>query len=301
MEVKPIVRLMRPVPLVIWSVPTVALGFFLQDHPFRASVWSLALAVIGSLLLQGLITHGLNDMFDWDSGTDRETTGIISGGSRVLVDGLVSRQQLWRVVWVALGLYLAVTFSLALLRGPWVWVWSGLGLWGAVTYSVPPLRFSYRPYLGEWIALMPAMVSGVMLGGIAANPTLSARLVWGSLIYGVFCVASVMQHHLSDMDADWAAHPPKRTTPAYWYHGLKRRPENLILLYELLAGILGVLASIWVWSGFIWTLVMLIGAVGITTSTSQPSTPARLTSRDLAIKLLSLANVVGLWGISRLR
>lgn len=294
MGVQPIVKLMRPVPLVIWSVPTVVLGFLLQSHPAHGRWIALALAVVGALLLQGLVTHGLNDMFDWDSGTDQETTGIISGGSRVLVEGLMTRRQMWRVVWVAVGFYIATAFGLFLLRGPLVWLWAGLGIWGAVSYSVPPLRLSYRPYLGEWLALMPAMVSGVMLGGMASNSTLSASLIWGALIYGVFCVASVMQHHLSDMDADWAATPRKRTTPAYWFHGLKRRPATLILLYEILAWVLAAVAMLLVWRGFLWTLVMLLAAVWITATTMVPATPRRLTARDLAIKILSLMNVIGL-------
>ncbi len=301
MGIKPIVKLMRPVPLVIWSVPTVVLGFLLQSHPAKDSPIGLGLAVVGALLLQGLITHGLNDMFDWDSGTDQDTTGIISGGSRVLVEGLMTRRQMWRVVGVAVGLYVVVAFCLALVRGPWVVVWAGLGLFGAVAYSAPPLRLSYRPYLGEWVALMPAMVSGVMLGGIAANAMLSTRLIWGAIIYGVFCVASVMQHHLSDMDADWVAHPRKRTTPAYWFHGLQRSPMTLIFLYELVAGVLALAAAMIVWIGFLWTGVMLAAAIGITLTTSLPATPQRLTTRDLGIKLLSLANVLGLLGITRLR
>lgn len=300
MGIRPIVKLMRPLPLVIWSVPTVVLGFLLQSHPAQARWIALALAVVGALLLQGLITHGLNDMFDWDSGTDQETTGIISGGSRVLVEGLMTRRQMWRVVFVAVGLYAVTAFGLFLLRGPLVWLWAGLGLWGAVSYSVPPLRLSYRPYLGEWLALMPAMVSGVMLGGIASNATPSWSLIWGALIYGVFCVASVMQHHLSDIDADWKARPRKRTTPAYWFHGLQRNPVIVIMGYEILTGVLATLAAILVWWGFIWTLAMLLAAVWITVTTVVPATPGRLTTRDLAIKILSLLNVMGLLALAQI-
>lgn len=292
---------MRPLPLVIWSVPTVVLGFLLQRHPTRGSLLGLGLAVVGALLLQGLITHGLNDMFDWDSGTDQETTGIISGGSRVLVDGLMTRRQMLQVVWVAVGLYVVVALGLSLLRGPVVWIWAGLGLFGAIAYSVPPLRLSYRPYLGEWVALMPAMVAGVMLGGIGASAIVSSRLFWGAIIYGVLCVASVMQHHLSDMAADWAADPQKRTTPAYWFHGLRRRPGTLIALYELLAAALALAAAIAVWNGFWWTVVIVVAAMGITMTTTLPDSPQRLTARDLGIKLLSLANVLGLLAITLLR
>lgn len=301
MGIKPIVKLMRPVPLVIWSVPTVVLGFVLQSHSAHDRWMALTLAVIGALVLQGLITHGLNDLYDWDSGTDQGTTGIISGGSRVLVEGLMTQDQMWRVIWVAVGLYIATAFGLFLLRGALVWVWAGLGIWGAVSYSVPPLRLSYRPYLGEWLALMPAMVSGVMLGGIASNVIPSSRLIWGALIYGVFCVASVMQHHLSDMDADWAARPRKRTTPAYWFHGLKRRPVTVIMLYEILAWIFAALAVLFVWRGFLWTVVMIVAALWITATTVLPATPGWLTARDLGIKILSFLNVLGLLVWAQLR
>lgn len=300
MKIKTILQLMRPVPLMIWSVPTVLLGFVLQ--PTRQSHWAieLGIAIMGALILQGLVTHGLNDMFDWDSGTDRNTTGIISGGSRVLPDGLMTRVQMLRIVIAAAMAYLGLTAVFSIYRGPGVWLWAMLGLYGSIAYSVPPLRLSYRPYWGEWLALLPTMVSGVMLGGYAASALVSPRLLWGAAIYGAFCVASVMQHHLSDMEADWLANPQKRTTPTYWQNALHQSPLGIILLYETLAVILAFIASLTVWTGFLVTVLAILASMVVTRTTPLPSSPKTLTIRDLAIKLLSFSNVValmilGLW------
>jgi 1,4-dihydroxy-2-naphthoate octaprenyltransferase len=291
---KALLLLMRPVPLVIWSVPTVIMGFVLQTHRATKWPWALLIAVLGAMVLQGLVTHGLNDLYDWDSGTDKASSGIISGGSRVLVNGFMTPTQVRNTVIGAVILYGGVTVLLGVLRGPGIWVWALLGLYGSIAYSLPPLRLSYRPYLGEWFALFPAMISGVMLGGYAANSVLYPRLWWGAVIYGIFCVASVMQHHLSDIEADWQAHPQKRTTPCYWYHGLQRSPLLLVALYESLAMVVAMMAAIVVWQGFSLTLTVCATALVITKTTPFPSSPKALTWRDLELKLLSLGNVVGI-------
>lgn len=298
-RVKALLQLMRPVPLVIWSVPTVTMGFVLQTHRAIKWPWALLIAVLGAMVLQGLVTHGLNDLYDWDSGTDKASPGIISGGSRVLANGLMTTTQVRNTVFGAVILYGGLTVLFSALRGSGVWIWALLGLYGSVAYSLPPLRLSYRPYLGEWLALFPAMVSGVMLGGYAADSALNPRLWWGALIYGIFCVASVMQHHLSDIDADWQANPQKLTTPCYWYRGLERSPLSLVALYEAMAMMAAMIGVIFVWRGFVLPLAVGSIAVVITKTTPFPSTPKTLTWRDLELKILSVGNVVGisLWAL----
>ncbi|AUW94067.1 MAG: prenyltransferase [Sulfobacillus thermotolerans] len=288
-------QLSRPLPLAIWSIPTVLMGFFLQQgaHVPHEGI-SLALAMIGAMLLQGFVTHGLNDLYDWDSGTDQATTGIISGGSRVLVHGLLTARQIWWLVGAGTLGYIVTAIGLIALRGDGVGIWAILALFGAVAYSVPPARWSYRPFAGEWGALFPTMVSGVVLGAMAKNPQLSSTVYIGAGVYGLYCVASVMQHHLTDMDADWQAHPPKRTTPAYWWRQKHRSPLEIILAYQGL-GIIVCLLGLYsdprifgAWAG-IFAVAMLITAL-----TPWHDDPWSLTRRDVALKLLAIIGVMSI-------
>ncbi len=288
-------KLARPLPLAIWSVPTVFMGFLLQTHSAaRPRGLVLGLTLLAAMILQGVVTHGLNDLYDWDSGTDKETTGIISGGSRVLAQGLLSVRQIWMLVIVGSFIYAAISWYIFTVRGWGVLLWAGLGLFGAVSYSLPPLRFSYRPFAGEWGALFPTMASGVLLGAIAKNATMSAQIYVGAAIYGIYCVASVMQHHLADMEADWNAHPRKRTTPAYWWLQRHRSPLQIITGYEAVAMAVALGGAMWISSVFVPWIAVAAVALAITYTTPLHKGPWPLTRRDLALKLLAVAGVLSI-------
>ncbi len=295
MKCRGVVKLARPLPLTIWSLPTVAMGFLIQSRRVAAhTLVILVLTALAAMILQGIITHGLNDLYDWDSGTDRETTGIISGGSRVIGQGLLTVRQIWQLIAMGTAAYIIMTGIIISVRGWPVALWAGLGLMGAVFYSLPPLRLSYRPFLGEWGALFPAMASGVMLGAIAKNPQMSWATYAGALTYGVFCVASVMQHHLADMDADWQALPRKRTTPAYWHLQRHQSPLRVILAYESFALLFALVSSIFITPLLTsWVIVSAV-AMAVTWTTPVEGGPWILTKRDLALKILAVAGVLGM-------
>lgn len=296
-----VVGLMRPVPLAVWSVPTVTFGFLSQPFWTRNWGYALALAVLGAMVLQGLITHGLNDLYDWQSGTDQESPGVISGGSKVLLHGSLDSVGIWRIVWASIGIYVALAVGLAMYRGEAVLVWAGLGLAGSIVYSVPPMRLSYRPGLGEWIALFPAMLSGVLLGALAANPVLSFGAIVAATWYGVFCVASVMQHHFSDIGADWASNPQKRTTPAYWHMALGRTPKEPVVTYEVMALAIAGLGAVRDFSFFSPLIGATLLEVAFTVWTRLDGGIGHLTRMDLAIKALVplavVAVAIGRFGV----
>ena len=86
-----------------------------------------------------------NDVADEDADRVNEVATPFSGGSRVLVEGKLSRRALRRASWFAAAALMAVAASMALaMDRPLVfplWVFGIALVWA---YSDPPLRLSYR-------------------------------------------------------------------------------------------------------------------------------------------------------------
>ena len=82
-----------------------------------------------------------------DEETDRRNTTFtpFSGGSRVLVEGALTRTSLLRATFVCGALALACLGALSAMgRSPWLVPLGGFGLALLWAYSFPPLRMSYR-------------------------------------------------------------------------------------------------------------------------------------------------------------
>src|SRR4051794_6767618 len=141
----------RVVPVLLWSFSALTLGTALSGaHP---DIWRYAGAVVLGVLIQGLIAHAVNEIEDWRSGTDRHPSPrVISGGSKVVVAGLLDERQLWIVFGAALGAATALGLGLATLRGAVVLPFGLIGVAGAIAYTMPPLRAAYRPFVGEALA-----------------------------------------------------------------------------------------------------------------------------------------------------
>ncbi len=105
---------------------------------------AFALAQLFGLFDQLYIVYA-NDWADVDTDRENSTYNIFSGGSRVIVEGLLTRR--------ALGIAAIVMATLALATGAGLWMITGtvtplaliaVGLVLLHGYSYPPLRMSYR-------------------------------------------------------------------------------------------------------------------------------------------------------------
>src|SRR6266536_3513093 len=87
---------MRVIPLLHWPYTAITLGTAVAAHSRGYVVgWAYVLAMAVGLLLQGLVAHGVNEIVDWRSGTDRDPAPrTISGGSKVLASGLLTQREL---------------------------------------------------------------------------------------------------------------------------------------------------------------------------------------------------------------
>src|SRR6185437_11162172 len=195
---------LRVIPVLLWSFSAITLGTALGGRSDVEGWYYLGAVALG-VLIQGVLAHTLNEIEDWRSGTDRhDSPRVISGGSKVLVAGLLTPRALkllFAVAFVAttvLGLVLVASRGLVMLP-------FGLaGVAGAVLYTLPPVRAAYRPFLGEAIAsicLWLCVTGAAVLQGGRITATVAA-----------YAVGMLMVHHYLDYEADRSATPTKTTT-----------------------------------------------------------------------------------------
>lgn len=212
--------LLRSIAVVSSSVATILSSmlplFLYTSIPTEYLIILFVMLTTAAFIIHGVLTHAFNDYTDYHSGTDANSPAILSGGSRVLQQGKISIHTLWLLgKWLAIALLiLAVIF--AVLAQYKLTILLLIGVWGAGSYSIPPLRLSYRPFLGEWFSLFPSIL---FLGFAGAWLALGYVPLWAmqnAVINGLICLAWVMVHHIPDLDADKKAVPVKQTS-VVWF------------------------------------------------------------------------------------
>lgn len=149
------------------------LGQLLAMHISGSWNWTVfALVQLFGLFDQLYIVYA-NDYADVETDRDNQTATMFSGGSRVLVDGGLTREELGRGAWVMALLCAIIGAVIAFGFGAWPvlpLVLLGLGLLWA--YSYPPIELSYR---GGGEVLQMLGVGGVLplIGFCAQAGTLS--------------------------------------------------------------------------------------------------------------------------------
>src|SRR4029079_5737663 len=81
-------------PVLLWSFSAITLGTALGGGSDVQGWYYLGAVALG-VLIQGVLAHTVNELEDWRSGTDRHASPrIISGGSKVLIAGLLTPRAL---------------------------------------------------------------------------------------------------------------------------------------------------------------------------------------------------------------
>ncbi len=204
----------RLIPVLLWSYTSVVLGTALASWQTGAfDPWLLGVALALSGLVQGWVTHSVNEIFDWRSGTDRDARPrALSGGSKVRNLDLLTERDLWLIFAVSSAVVAVLALYVAWVRAPWLLLLIGTGYALGVAYTLPPVATAYRPFLGEWLGGFP----GVLLAGLGAYGIQAGTLSWLAFAvlsaHALVCSAMLVVHHYQDAPADAAATPPKRTT-----------------------------------------------------------------------------------------
>src|SRR5256885_1367379 len=94
----------RLIPVLLWSYTAVALGTaiaYLASGSLNV-LWFLAALALGALI-QGWVTHAINEIYDWRSGTDQVGGRALSGGSHVRNLERLGERDLWWVFAISSG------------------------------------------------------------------------------------------------------------------------------------------------------------------------------------------------------
>ena len=251
--------LLRSIAVISSSVATIistTLPLFLYTSIPTGYLFSLFIMLtIGAFIIHGVLTHAFNDYADYHSGTDDYSPAILSGGSRVIQKGMIPLQTLGQLgKWLAIVL-LIIAVLFAIFAQYELTILLLIGVWAAASYSLPPLRLSYRPFLGEWLSLFPAIL---FLGFAGPWIILGSIPLWAmqnAVINAFFCLAWVMVHHIPDLEADKQAVPMKRTSVVWFTNKFGLYYARIpALLYLLAAG----LCALWIGTDRIWATISLV-------------------------------------------
>ncbi|MCB1645666.1 MAG: prenyltransferase [Pseudomonadales bacterium] len=229
-------------------------------------VWLLMLGI--AMFCMEVAKNAWGDVYDYDSGTDLavapEDKTDFSGGKRVMVDQLLSRQQTWLIAFLFGAAGLMIGALIVFMREPQVF-WIGMaGLILGWSYHGPPLQLVYRG-LGEIAVLL-------IYGPVIALSTYliqrhhwNTEVLWLSLPLGIFITAFLWVNEFPDHDADQSAnkrnmvvllgkHRASRTLPVIYLAGFALMlllPVITTLPLAVFWGAIAVptamLASLWCW------------------------------------------------------
>lgn len=260
--------LIRFIAVASSSVATIVstmLPLFLYSHVPNGKLFLILLLLLfGGVYIHGVLTHILNDQADYLSGTDQNSPAILSGGSRLIQNDLITITHLSRlgkqlILATSLGILILVVagfYKLGILLA--------VGLWSAWSYSLKPLQLSYKPFIGEWLSMFPAILMLGLGGAWIALDTIPEWAVQNAVINALFCSAWVMVHHIPDRNADRASSPAKVTSVVWAVDrfGLAFARLPALIYFGMIAACAFWLAADRLW-GAIGVFVISVIAIGL--------------------------------------
>jgi 1,4-dihydroxy-2-naphthoate octaprenyltransferase len=252
---------------------------------------------LGATIVHGVLVHLFNDYADNLTGTDAHSPGILSGGSRVIQEGFMQPAYVLKLgKWVA-AVLLVMAAIVAMLGYIEVTFLILVGIWAAISYSLPPISLSYRPFLGEWLSLFPAIF---FLGIAGPWLLLDAVPVWAyqnAVINALVCMGWVMVHHIPDVNADIKAKPKKQTSVVWFVERFGMEFAKVpALLYFFIAG----LCTIWVGidrltAGIIAAIFLVIGMAFIMKADSRNVEQVTRCEQILLLLAILIGLVLGIF------
>jgi 1,4-dihydroxy-2-naphthoate octaprenyltransferase len=232
-KIKGYFMLFRILPVMVWSFTGALVGTALAALAGHALAWTpFALVLAISAIIQGYPTHILNEIFDWKSGADsRDLRSSKSGGSKVLQARLLKMNDLWVAFAISNAIIAALAVICVRLIGTNILLYFILpGYLSGVLYSLPPFRFSYRPFLGEWLGGFSGIFFLVLGSFYAQAHTVSSVGVFAAFGLGLIYIGIMTFFHYVDFKHDQLSKPRKNTTVVYLGLSGSRRYAYVCLL-----------------------------------------------------------------------
>lgn len=198
-------RLFRPLT-ALSTISAAVGGAFYAGIPSGYEIFIFLLTLFGVAMAHFSI-NALNDYLDYKSGLDLKTSRTpFSGGSKVIVDGLLSPRQALGASLATLSLAFLAGVVIAAYRGPLVLLFAAAGAAIIGTYNVLWLKI----YLGE--ASVVAKGALVFLGSLyAVHGELLLSALPVGLLYGLLSAMVLLVNEVPDVEADKSV--GRRTLP----------------------------------------------------------------------------------------
>jgi 1,4-dihydroxy-2-naphthoate octaprenyltransferase len=242
-------------PAQTFIIPALVLGqAFLFNQTQNFSLFWLILIQLYGLLMHFFIVFS-NDYADYETDQLNQTYTPFTGGSRVLVEGNLSKQHLLNATWVTLALTLLVALALSFIHANGLIVaLAGIGILIMHAYSFNPIKLSYRGF-GETLQMLGVGVILPLVGYLGQGGSLSS-FPWGlMLIFLPSQLAMAIGTALPDEPSDRLS--SKKTSAVLF--GVPNAQRLMIGLFALstllLLSVSNVHVPEWKWIG----LVLLIG------------------------------------------
>lgn len=196
-------QLFRVKPVLSWGLAAFVLGAGVSYGRVGADLdyANGLLALLAVALAQGFVSHGLNDAYDWVTGTDKESIGKGTGGSRVIpqgkmtVPGTVAAASVALLAVVGIGWYFYLQFGTA------VALLMAVAIWSPVAYSLPPLKLGYRPF-NELLVVLPAIVAVTVGADLVLAGSWSPMALMVGMVHAMFCISWFIVSRVPDYTPD---------------------------------------------------------------------------------------------------
>ncbi|MEO8448122.1 MAG: 1,4-dihydroxy-2-naphthoate octaprenyltransferase [bacterium] len=185
------------IPVLLGSVLAVLL-----NPGLKFNFLNFFLCLIGCLLVQ-VGTNLINDIFDYDTGIDKEdkALGIPHGGSMVISMGLVSMKQMKAAAVITLLIAFIIGVYLYTQAGEWIIYLTLFGLLSAVFYTAKPLALKYKA-LGD-LQVIISFGLGMTLGAyIVQTKQFSYLPLLFSIPIGMLIDAILHSNNIRDINFD---------------------------------------------------------------------------------------------------